>query len=477
MYESITDRIRCLSTEEPEREAFVFYDVNGERKSVTRRALYQTSTLLAKHFIHFGMRKGSWVGLCMNNSLNMLYVVFGVSFAGGIPFFLATNLKDGSDVIEQMNDMKGEYLMIDAEVSDPNWNILETIWGTNKQSSECVPALKHVVCNGNRFTASNCRVHLSALLSTPAPENIQLPTIFPEDILLCFCTSGSTGKPKAVVWSHYAILNWGQNCEASLCFSNETIYFCERPFAWAGGFPRLYLTVGCTHVFVDTRLSLSGKCLDQLCNIIENEKVEVAYIPRYIAKDLRRNPQYASKFRNLSFIITGGERFATALLSLKDEFCRTLISWYGNTETGGSVRFFSSKSEEYEEGIIGVPVPGVEVKIVNEKDDVVPVGECGELCIRCTWRFISYKTMPETYNKVVNAVGWFHTGDSLTTYFSHTFTKINTKHMVLISNTFKQKGFTGKTNDLFKSVSHFSEEDQKYVNFILKYIYLLKTLN
>ena len=412
MYQTIAERLRCLAKEDADRTAFVFYSIEGNRESITRRTLYQTSKRLAKNFQTLGMQKGSWVGICMNNSINMLYSIFGVCIAGGIPFFLATNLKDGSDVIEHINEMKGEFLIIDASESDQNWDIVEKIWSTGDHLPKSVPTMRCIICNGNGSTPTVGRVSLYDLLNTTAPEGIHLPRVFPEDPLVCFCTSGSTGKPKSVVWSHYGMLNWGQNCEPKLCVSKETVYFCERPFAWAGGFPRLFVTVGCTHVFVDTNVSLSGDCVDQLCDIIQNENVDVAYIPRYIARDLVDSPeQYAQKFSNVKFMVTGGERFPMLLMPLKATLCQTLINWYGNTESGGTIKFHSNMSEDYEEGIIGCPVPGVEVKIVNDSGDVVPFGESGEMCTRCTWRMIAYKTTPELFNKVVDALGWFHTGD------------------------------------------------------------------
>ena len=411
MYQSIPDRLRCLATEDPERMAFVFYDFDGNRQSVTRREVYKRSEQLAKHFVGFGMRKGSWVGVCMNNSLNMLYVIFGVSLAGGIPFFLATNLKDGSDLIENLNDMKGEFLIIDASEFEPNWDILDKIWPTGEPVCDVVPTLKCVICNGRIPTQLKSRVSLGSLLDTSAPDKMQLPTVFPEDTALCFCTSGSTGKPKVVICSHYGILNWTKQCEVGQCFTKDTIFFGERPFGWAGGAPRPYVTVGCTHVFVDTRMTLSGKYVNYVCDIIEKEKVSVAYIPRYVAMDLLNNPHLASKFKTLIYMLMGGERFTQLLLPLKDMFCQNLVIWYGNTENGGSVSFYSNRSEDYEEGLIGFPAPGAEIKIIDNNGDVVPFGELGEMCIRSTWRFVGYKNMPELLRCAVDAVGWFHSGD------------------------------------------------------------------
>ena len=410
MYQTIPDRLRCLATEDPERVAFVFYNFEGKRETITRKELYKNAELLAKHFVNLGMRKGSWVGICMNNSINTLNVIHGVFLAGGIPFFFATNLKDGSDIIEAMNDMKGEFLIIDASDGDANWKILDKIWPTTEENSIAVPTLRYVLCNRSAFKTQNYRFHLGTLLETPFPGEIKLPQLFPEDILLCFCTSGSTGKPKLVLWTHFAILNWTLHCDGR-GFTKETVYFNERPFGWAGGFPRLYITTGCVQVFVDTRMTLSGKYVDQVCDIIEAEQVENAYIPRYIAMDLLERPHLASKFKSLTYLLIGGERFSPVFVPLKDTFCRKLVLWYGNSENGGVISFHSDKAGDYEEGMAGSPAPGAEIKIIDESGNVVPVGELGELCVRSNWRCFGYKNAPESLRGTIDTAGWFHTSD------------------------------------------------------------------
>ena len=67
-------------------------------------------------------------------------------------------------------------------------------------------------------------------------------------------------------------------------------------------------------------MTLSGKYVDQVCDIIEVEKVETAYIPRYIAMDLLKRPHLASKFKYLIDLQISGERFSKAFLPLKDTF-------------------------------------------------------------------------------------------------------------------------------------------------------------
>ena len=411
MYQAVPDRLRYLATEAPDLEAFVFYDQDGERQMVTRKEVYEISLSLAKHFAQLGILKGSMVGVCMNNSINMLYVIFGIICSGGTPFFLATNLKDGSDIIEMINDMKSEYLIIDATKDDGNLQILENLWPSNSDSSTKIPSLKKIIFNGILSPNSRSRISLAELIEKPPPDDIALPQVYPEDTMACFCTSGSTGRSKAVMLSHYAMLNCTLLQAIDTGISRGTVYFCDRQLGWVVGFPRAYVANGCTRVFLDTRMSLSGHNVEWLCDIIEKERATSVYIPSYLAIDLLRNEQYAPKFKNVRVMTHSGERLKAIFVQLKDKFCKKLVSWYGNTEGGSIAMFYSGENSDYEDGIIGRPLPGLEIKIIDNQAQVVPLGESGELCVLSTWKFSGYKGMPELSQEVVDSLGWFHTGD------------------------------------------------------------------
>ena len=411
IYASVPDRLRFLVEEDPDRTAFVFYNFEGDRVSVTRKALFEKSLSLAKTLNQLGVKKGTPVAICLNNSINTLYAIFGVTLAGGVLFSIATNLKDGTDVIERLTDMEAEYFIIDASADDINWTILDGIWPPNDELSKHVPSLKSIICNGKDFVDAQGRLHLTELLSRKVAEDIELPVVYPEDTLVCFGTSGSTGRPKIVVCSHFQMINWSKQSSIRQEIYDGTVYFCDRQFSWTVGFPRVFIATGCTRVFVDTRMTLSGTHINQVSDIIEKERVDVVYMPNYLVKDFASHPEYAPKFKNVRVIGISGERFMMTALPLKDTFCKKLVAWYGTTESGGFAAFQSDKSEDYEEGIIGIPCPGGEMKVVDEKDNVVPRGVSGQLCTRSPWRFNGYYGMPEIFEMAVDSLGWFHPGD------------------------------------------------------------------
>src|SRR6266542_1537306 len=61
-------------------------------------------------------------------------------------------------------------------------------------------------------------------------------------------------------------------------------------------------------------------------------------------------------------------------------------------------------------GSVGLPLPGYEVRILDEMDQEVPLGERGEICCRAPGVMLGYWDAPETTADTLRG-GWLHTGD------------------------------------------------------------------
>jgi long-chain acyl-CoA synthetase len=82
---------------------------------------------------------------------------------------------------------------------------------------------------------------------------------------------------------------------------------------------------------------------------------------------------------------------------------------YGLTETS-PVTTMMPLEGTYKIGSIGLPIPGVEVRIVDYEDREVPVNQIGEIVVRGPNVMKGYYNRPEETNWVMRN-GWFHTGD------------------------------------------------------------------
>ena len=81
---------------------------------------------------------------------------------------------------------------------------------------------------------------------------------------------------------------------------------------------------------------------------------------------------------------------------------------YGLTESSGLCS--TNPPGRVKPGTVGPPVPGTEVRIVDEDDDEVATGEPGEICIRSGLVMAGYRNAPELTAETLRG-GWLHTGD------------------------------------------------------------------
>jgi len=68
-------------------------------------------------------------------------------------------------------------------------------------------------------------------------------------------------------------------------------------------------------------------------------------------------------------------------------------------------------SEEHKLHTIGLPLPGIEVRVVDGDRREVPRGEIGEIAIRGETVFLGYLNRPEETARVLDEEGWLYTGD------------------------------------------------------------------
>ncbi len=87
----------------------------------------------------------------------------------------------------------------------------------------------------------------------------------------------------------------------------------------------------------------------------------------------------------------------------------TLLERYGMTEIGMGIS--NPYEGERRVGAIGQPLPGVQVRLVNETDEPVPDGQPGEIQVKGPNVFLEYWQRSDATQKAFTADGWFRTGD------------------------------------------------------------------
>jgi fatty-acyl-CoA synthase len=120
---------------------------------------------------------------------------------------------------------------------------------------------------------------------------------------------------------------------------------------------------------------------------------------------------------SLRFVSCGGAPVPVSLMEqIKERTGADVAIVFGQTEnTGGMTLTLPNDSFERKSATVGVPLPHVEVKVINPATgEVVPCGERGEICCRGFLVMQGYYNMPEKTAETIDSEGWLHTGDLAT---------------------------------------------------------------
>ena len=266
------------------------------------------------------------------------------------------------------------------------------------------------------------------LVGQQSPE-FEWPTLH-EDTYATLCyTTGTTGLPKGVMFTHRAlylmtlhvIVGASFNTDPSQVHLGET----EVPLLNIPMFHIHAWGVPYIAAFGAAKLVLPGMfTADGFCDLVQTEKVtSTTLVPTMLAMIIEYPDLEKYDLSSLKSVVVGG---AALPLGLKNKAERmipgfTASSGYGMTETAPTVlRAFVKKAmrdlpkEELEKLQVktGLPVPGIEVQVVDEHMNPVPQDDAtiGEIVLRGPWVMEEYFKEPERTADVWRD-GWFHTGD------------------------------------------------------------------
>ncbi len=231
-----------------------------------------------------------------------------------------------------------------------------------------------------------------------------------EDTAVIIYTSGTTGKPKGAELSH---INLFTNAEAS-----TTIIASSE-------FEAQFVVLPLFHIFGLTVMMLAGirKSLHLILlpkfeaqtvyQLIKNFNIKIfAGVPSMYWALLNEEDSEGNRdiIKNLRICISGGASLPVKIIDeFEDRFGVPIIEGYGMSE-GSPVVTFNQLEIGRKPGSIGTPIWGIDVKIVDEYSNELPVGEKGELIYRGPNVMKSYYRKPEETKEVLKN-GWLFSGD------------------------------------------------------------------
>jgi fatty-acyl-CoA synthase len=234
-----------------------------------------------------------------------------------------------------------------------------------------------------------------------------------DDVINIQFTSGTTGNPKGAALTHFNILNNANQVAAGMKFTQEDRLCIPVPMYHCFGMvlgKLACVTRGATAVFPSDAFE-PGAVLET----VEAERCSALHgVPTMFIAELE-HPDF-DRF-DLSSLRTGIMAGAPCPVEVMKKvisqmhMAEVLIA-YGQTECS-PVNHMTLADDPIEKRVesVGRAGPHLEVKIVDEKGDTVPVGERGDICTRGYAVMKGYWDDPERTAETVDAEGWLHSGD------------------------------------------------------------------
>lgn len=408
-------------------------------------------------FANSGIEKGDKIALCGRNSSNWAVA------------FLAT-LAYGAVAVPIQNEFTPDQIYNIVNHSEARLLFVGDVVATQIDASQ-MPALEGVfylpdfsltLSRSEQLTYA--REHLNEMFGSKFPkffrrEHVAYHHGDAEDVALINYTSGTTGFSKGVVlpyralWSNFDFLNGmmgkhiprGSNC------------VCILPMAHMYGLMDDVLFQFClgSHIFFLTRMptpTLVAEALAEIrprliCSVplVVEKIVRKMVFPEFqtsMVRLLMNMPLLRDKVKericervrevfggNLYQVMVGGASLSREVEEFFVSIGFPITVGYGTTETAPMITM--SNWDDFVPSSCGTPATHMEVRIASEDPEHVP----GEIITRGLNVMLGYYKNEEATRAVIDADGWFHTGDLATmSTDGHVFIRGRIKNMLLGAN-------------------------------------------
>ena len=349
----------------PDAIALIF-----ETERLTYRELNQRANQVAQYLQKLDVGRGTLVGICVERSLEMMVGLLGILKSGGAYVPL-----DPSYPRERLT-----FMLQDSQTS---------LVLTQRSLLEIVPgdALR-TICLDSQWPE----------ISQESGQNPAL-RIDPEDLAYVIYTSGSTGRPKGVQIPHHALANCLTSMQREPGLTAEDRLLAVTTLSFDIAALELFLPL-----CVGARLILAGReiAADAVQLLATLEKFQVTVMQATpVTWQLLIEAGWQGK-RDLK-ILCGGEALSRVLAGKLLEMGASVWNLYGPTET--TIWSLVQRVDAIDDRAvpIGRPIANTQAYVLDQYQQLLPVGVPGELYIGGAGLARGYMNRPElTAQKFVN---------------------------------------------------------------------------
>ncbi len=378
MISTIDGLIADASDHWPDRPALIEEDQNMTYHSVENRI-----RSLAGALIQLGLHPKDRVGVLCKNSISMVVAYFSI-------------LRVGATVVPLDYTLSTDELTWICE--DCQFFAIYTDSALKDRADELATRTKLG------------KPVLDASLQALRGDLPSKTKISQDDLAFIIYTSGTTGHPLGVMLSHNNLLVNCRSVAEYLGLTTGDKACCVLPFYYIYGLSILlsHFSVGAS-IYIENRFLYPSVVLDA---IDQNQLTSFSGVSSHYAILIRQTDFLSRKLPSVRYFAQAGDKMPVSIVErITAAFtAKKLYLMYGQTEASPRISFLSPELAAKKPGSAGKPLPGTELKIIDEKGDVCMAGQEGEITIRGKSVMLGYWHNSDETNKAIRD-GWLYTGD------------------------------------------------------------------
>jgi long-chain acyl-CoA synthetase len=354
--------------------------------------------IVARGLISMGVQAGDRIAVASSNRLEWNILDIAVQKTGAILVPLYPNISE-SDYRFILNDCSAKICLVsNQELADKISSIradvptLEHLFSFDKLSS--VPHWSYIEEQKTHSEEDQVRERM---------RNVKN-----EDLVTIIYTSGTTGNPKGVMLSHQNLLSNVAACIEPIPADNQSRVLTFLPIChvYERMLHYLYMYLGCSIYFAESMDTIGENIKEVkpdvfLAEHYDNVQSTTGYkIKLAIARKLIFSKWQEALGGNVKAIASGSAALQPRLARIFLAANIPILEGYGLTETSPVVTV-NNFVTGIRIGTVGALIEGVQVKIAED----------GEILVKGPNVMMGYYNQPEATNEVIDAEGWFHTGD------------------------------------------------------------------
>ena len=392
-FDSMAEMLAVRAWEIPDAAHVYYYD-----EVITYAQTNDRANKIANFLKEKGVTKGDVVSVMILNSPDIYYAAFGAQKLGAVAGAINYMLK-GPEIAYVLEDSKPRVAFVGSEYMAE--------FAKGWQLSRHKPIVIEVE-TGIDHRARIASTTLKDILATYPTDECLVP-ISPDDPFMLLYSSGTTGMPKGIMLSNrnqfsvcrdMTVMGINQPGDVMMIilpmfhvnplsvftypYSYQGLTLCIRQSFSPGDFWPSLIRYGVTVVMAVPAMYA------YIYNVVDPQAVDYSRL-------------------KLRYAFAGSAPFPLDLVKgFKEKFGVRVIDGYGLTEvTGVSTVSFNTPDNWT---AIGMAIPSQEVEIMDDRNNILPCGERGEICIRGEAVMMGYLNKPEATAETIRD-GWLHTGD------------------------------------------------------------------